>query len=81
MQKPQETDLIPGLRRSPGGAHGNSLQHCRLENPHGQRSMADYSSTGHKKSDTTKVTYHTRMHIYICMLRIKRTHTDTQDLV
>ena len=24
---------IPGLRRSPGGGHGNPLQHSCLENP------------------------------------------------
>ena len=29
--------LIPGLGRSPGGGHGNSLQYSCLENPHGQR--------------------------------------------
>ena len=28
---------IPGLGRSPGGGHGNSLQYSCLENPHGQR--------------------------------------------
>ena len=32
--------LIPGLRRSPGGGHGNSLQYFCLENPHGQRNLA-----------------------------------------
>ena len=26
---------IPGLRRSPGGGHGNLLQYSCLENPHG----------------------------------------------
>ena len=26
--------LIPGLGRSPGGGHGNSLQYACLENPH-----------------------------------------------
>ena len=26
---------IPGLGRSPGGGHGNSLQYSCLENPHG----------------------------------------------
>jgi len=25
--------LIPGLERSPGGGHGNSLQYSSLENP------------------------------------------------
>ena len=35
--------LIPGLGRSSGGGHGNSLQHSCLENPHGQRSLVGYS--------------------------------------
>ena len=43
---------IPGLGRSPGGGHSNSLQYSRLENPHGQRSLAGYSPWGHKDSDT-----------------------------
>ena len=34
---------IPGLGRSPGEGHGNSLQYAGLENPHGQRSLADCS--------------------------------------
>ena len=41
---------IPGLGRSPGGGHGNPLQYSWLENPHGQRSLADYSLWGHKES-------------------------------
>ena len=40
--------LIPGLGRSPGGGHGNPLQHSCLENPHGQRSLAGYSPWGLK---------------------------------
>ena len=32
---------IPGLGRSPGGGHGTPLQYPCLENPHGQRSLAD----------------------------------------
>ena len=28
----RDTDLIPGLRRSPGGGHGNSFQYSCLEN-------------------------------------------------
>ena len=31
---------VPGLGRSPGGAHGNPLQYSCLENPRGQRSLA-----------------------------------------
>ena len=43
---------IPGLRRSPSGGHGNGNSH--LENPHGQRSLAVYSSWDHKESDTAE---------------------------
>ena len=46
--------LIPGLGRSPGVGHGNPLQYSCLENPHGQRSLAGYSSWGCKELDTTE---------------------------
>ena len=39
---------IPGLGRSPGGGHGDPLHYSCLENPHGQRSLAGYSSWGHR---------------------------------
>jgi len=29
----KDTGLIPGLRRSPGGGHGDPLQYSCLENP------------------------------------------------
>ena len=29
----RDQDSIPGLRRSPGGGHGNPLQYSCLENP------------------------------------------------
>ena len=45
---------IPGLGISPGGGYGNPLQYSCLENPHGQKSMADCSPQGHKKTDITK---------------------------
>ena len=45
---------MPGLGRSPGGEHGNSLQYSCLENPHGQRSLAGYTPWGCKESDTTE---------------------------
>ena len=51
-----DTGSIPGLGRSPGGRHGNPLQYSRLENPHGQGSLAGYSPQGHKESDTTEAT-------------------------
>ena len=37
-----------------GGNHGNQLQYSCLKNPHGQRSLADYSPQGHKESDMTE---------------------------
>ena len=43
----------PSLGRPPEGGHGNPLQYSCLENPHGQRSLADYSPWGCKESDTT----------------------------
>ena len=39
----RDTGSIPGSGRSPGGGHGNPLQYSCLENPYGQRSLADYS--------------------------------------
>ena len=47
---------IPGSRRSPGEGNGNLLQYSCLENPHGQRSLMDYSPWGHKQLDTTENT-------------------------
>ena len=45
---------IPGLERSPGGGHDNPRQYTCLENSHGQRSLAGYSPSGCKESDTTE---------------------------
>ena len=45
---------IPGLVRLPGGGLGSPLQYSCLENSHGQRSLAGYSSCSHKDSDTTE---------------------------
>ena len=41
---------IPGLGRSQG-AHGIPLQYSCLENPHGERSLVGYSSSGHRVRD------------------------------
>ena len=38
----------------PGGGHGNPLQYSCQENPHGQRSLVDFSPWGHKESDMTE---------------------------
>ena len=48
-----DLDSIPGLGRSPGEGHGNSLQYSCLENSHGQRSPMGYSSWHCKESDMT----------------------------
>ena len=42
------------LGRSPGGCHGNPLQYSCLENPHGQKILADYKFIGCKESDMTE---------------------------
>ena len=42
---------IPGLGRSPGRGHGNTLQYSCLENPHEQKSLAGYSPLGLKDLD------------------------------
>ena len=34
---------------------------------HGQKSLEIYSSLGHKESDTTEVTYHPYIHIFVYM--------------
>ena len=44
--------LIPGLGRSPGGGQPTPVS-C-LENPQGQRSLADYSPWDHKELDMTE---------------------------
>ena len=51
----EDSGSIPGLRRSPGGGHGNPLQYSCLENYHGQRSLG-YCPKGHKESETTEMT-------------------------
>ena len=48
----EDLGLIPGLRKSHGGGHCNTLQYSCLENPHGQRSLVGYSPWGHKESNT-----------------------------
>ena len=45
---------VLGLGRSPGERLGNALQYSCLENPHGQRSLASYSSLGWEKSGMTE---------------------------
>ena len=52
----RDTGSIPGLERSPGGGHGNPLQHSWLENPIDRGAWQATKSIGSKKSDMTVVT-------------------------
>ena len=45
---------IPGLERSAGERNGYHLQDFCLENPRGQRSLADYSPWTQKQSTMTE---------------------------
>ena len=45
---------MPGLRRFPGGGHGNPVQYSCLENPYGQRSLAGYSLGAQKELGMTE---------------------------
>ena len=45
---------IPGLGRSPGKGKGYPLHYSCMKNLQGQRSLASYSSWGHKQLDTTE---------------------------
>ena len=52
----RDTDLIPGLKRSPGGEHGNPLQYSCLENPTSGGAWPAMMHKGHKESDKTEAT-------------------------
>ena len=47
---------IPESGRPSGEGHGNPVQYSLPGESHGQRSLASYSSCGHKESNTTVVT-------------------------
>ena len=53
-EEKRDVGSILGLGRSAGGGHGNPLQYSCMENPHGQRSLAGYSPSSCKESDTTE---------------------------
>ena len=51
----RDVGSVPELERSPGGGHGNPLQHSC----HGRGAwwaIVGYSPWGHKESDTTEAT-------------------------
>ena len=47
-----------GWEDSPGGDCGNLLQYSCLKNPHGRRSLVDYSPQGRKELGITHATEH-----------------------
>ena len=53
----QQTGLIPGSGRFPGGGHGNPLQYSCLENP-GDRGPWRATVHGVAESDPTEATEH-----------------------
>ena len=56
-----DSGSVPGLRRSPGGWHGNPLQYSCLENPmdRGAWRATVHSPQGCKELDMTEVTQNT----------------------
>ena len=57
----RDVGSIPGLGRSPGGRHGNSLQYSCLENPM-DRGVWWTAFHSRKESDITEVTEHAQRH-------------------
>ena len=51
---PGDAGSIPGLGRSPGGGHGNPLQHPCLENPMDREEPDGLQSMGSLRVDMTE---------------------------
>ena len=58
----RDTGSIPRSGRSAGREHDDPLQYSCLENLHGQKSLAGFSSRGCKESHTTEATEHSHTH-------------------
>ena len=67
----RDSGSIPGWGRSPGGGHGNPLQHSCLGKSQRQRTLVSYSPWSHKESDMTERLSHTHTHTH--------THTHKAD--
>ena len=66
--------LIPGSGRSPEGRRWQPTPVSLPGESHEQRSLTGYSPWGHKESDTTEATEHTRVHPCLYLLPcLKRT--------
>ena len=59
----RDAGSTPGLGRFPGGGHGNQLQYFSLENPPGQRSLADNVHRIAKSQTQLK-----RLNMHACVL-------------
>ena len=56
MHSSGHSSIIYSDQDTDGEGKGNPLQFSCLENPHGQRSLADYSPRGRKESDVNEAT-------------------------
>ena len=54
----RDVGSIPGLRKSPGGGHGNLFNYSCLENPMDREAWWTTVHRGRKESDTTEATHH-----------------------
>ena len=69
----QETQAPSLGWEDPLEEEGNPLQYSCLENPHGKRSLAGYSSLGHTESDTTEwLTLHLYSNIKLSLKKKKK---------
>ena len=66
----RNTSLVPVSGRSPGGGHGNPLQHSCLENPT-DSSLAGYSPWGQKELDTTEACMHASIQLMALIFTVE----------
>ena len=79
-----DSDLIPGLGRSPGGGHENPLQYSCLENPHGRGTWRATVPGGSQES-MTRLSHWTRtshilqdLRLCICLSKGSSGRKDTK---
>ena len=78
MQETRGMGLIPGLGRSPGGAHGNPLQYSSLENPMDRGAwQATVYRVAQSQTQLKWLTACAHTHTHILSLTHTRTHTHT----
>ena len=72
------TGLIPGSGRYPGGGSGNPLQYSCLGNPMDRGARQAMQFMGHKESDMTEATEQAWMHA--CMDRFRQRRVSDRQL-